>query len=138
MRTHGVPNFPDPSPGGGIQISGSSGIDPRSPAFQSAQKTCAKLLPGGGPGRAQVPVGRRLAMVKLAQCMRKHGLPTFPDPMATAPAPGTGIGLAFGGPGAFIAVPRSLTASPAFNQAAAACNFPGAGSGPHAKPVPAR
>ena len=66
-------------------------------------------------------------MVKLAECMRKHGLSTFPDPTATAPSPGAGFGLAFGSPGSFIAVPQSLMQSPAFDQAAAACDFPGAG-----------
>jgi hypothetical protein len=35
MRSHGVPNFPDPGPGGGIQIN--SGINPFSPAFKAAQ-----------------------------------------------------------------------------------------------------
>lgn len=58
MRSHGVTNFPDPqfgNNGGGISISihggNSSGLDPNSPTFQSAQQTCAKVLhlPGGGP-----------------------------------------------------------------------------------------
>jgi hypothetical protein len=47
MRQHGVPNFADPifhSSGQGISVaSGGRGIDPRSPAFQRAQKIC-------GPG----------------------------------------------------------------------------------------
>lgn len=47
MREHGVPNFPDPVitvHGDGIsQASGGGGVDPRSPAFQQAQKIC-----GGG------------------------------------------------------------------------------------------
>lgn len=49
MRAHGVANFPDPdTSGGGIgfKLSPSSGIDPRSPQFQNAQKTCSSLLPG--------------------------------------------------------------------------------------------
>jgi hypothetical protein len=45
MRQHGFPNFPDPtftSNGGGItESSGGGGINPRSPAFQQAQKICA-------------------------------------------------------------------------------------------------
>ena len=45
MRSHGVPNFPDPSGGGGIQIPVGSGINPRSPAFQSAQRSCASCCP---------------------------------------------------------------------------------------------
>jgi hypothetical protein len=137
MRSHGVPNFPDPGPGGGIQISSGSGINPQSPAFQSAQNACSKLLPGGGPLRGPVSESRKLAMLRLAECMRKHGLSTFPDPTSTAPAPGAGFGIAFGGPGSFIAVPQSLLQSPAFNQAAAVCNFPGAGRPGTAKRAPA-
>ena len=45
MRQHGVPDFPDPTihtSGHGIsQGSDGPGIDPRSPAFQQAQKICA-------------------------------------------------------------------------------------------------
>jgi len=40
MRTHGVPNFPDPLPGGGYEYSGS--INPNSPAFQRASNQCQK------------------------------------------------------------------------------------------------
>jgi hypothetical protein len=127
MRSHGVPSFPDPGSGGGIQISSGSGINPQSPAFQSAQNACSKLMPGPGSPRGSAPESRKLAMLRLAECMRKHGLSTFPDPTTTAPAPGAGFGIAFGAPGSFIAVPQSLIQSPAFNQAAAACNFPGAG-----------
>jgi hypothetical protein len=56
MRSHGLPKFPDPQFGAGgrvaLRIGSSSGIDPRSPQFQAAQKTCGSLLPGrikGGP-----------------------------------------------------------------------------------------
>jgi len=127
MRAHGVANFPDPSPGGGIQIGSGSGINPQSPAFQSAQSACSKLLPGGGPPRGPVSESRKLQMLRLAECMRRHGLGAFPDPTSNPPAPGAGLGIAFGGPGSFIAVPQSLIQSPGFNQAAAACGFPGAG-----------
>jgi hypothetical protein len=47
MRSHGVPNFPDPQPNGALRI---TGIDPNSPTFKSALQTCRKLLPGGGTG----------------------------------------------------------------------------------------
>lgn len=130
MRAHGVPNFPDPGGGGGIQVPAGSGINPQSPAFQSAQKACSRLLPGGGPGGGQeASETQKLAMLKLSECMRRHGVSTFPDPTTTAPAPGTGFALAFGRPGSFIAIPQSLVQSPGFNQAAAACNLPGAGPG---------
>lgn len=134
MRSHGVPNFPDPpSGGGGIQITPASGVNPQSPAFQSAQNACSKLMPGGGPGRGPVSETRKLAMLRLAECMRAHGLTTFPDPTSSPPSPGAGFGLAFGGPGSFLAVPRAMMNSPAFKQAAAECGFPG-GGGRGAKP----
>jgi len=59
MRSHGVPSFPDPefhSGGGGVRVrigGKGSGIDPNSPQFKAAQKTCQSNLPGpkgAGPG----------------------------------------------------------------------------------------
>ena len=49
MRSHGEPNFPDPSTNGNLLITRSSGIDPNSPQFQTAQKDCAQYFPGGAP-----------------------------------------------------------------------------------------
>jgi hypothetical protein len=137
MRSHGVPNFPDPGSGGGVQIPQGSAINPQSPAFQSAQNACSKLIPGSGPSRGHPSETRKLAMLKLAECMRSHGLSTFPDPTSSPPSPGSGLGLAFGGPGSFIAVPQALLRSPAFNQIATACNFPGFGRGGGPKAAPA-
>jgi hypothetical protein len=51
MRSHGVPNFPDPQFGqnGGIGVKiNAAGIDFNSPAFQNAQKECGSIL-GGAP-----------------------------------------------------------------------------------------
>jgi hypothetical protein len=128
MRAHGITDFPDPSgSGGGIQLP--AGINPQSPGFESAQKTCFKLLPGGGPTGGHASESQKRQMLAMSECMRRHGLSTFPDPVTTAPAPGTGFGLAFGAPGSFIAIPQALLNSPAFNQAAAACGLPGAGRG---------
>jgi hypothetical protein len=59
MRSHGVPNFPDPQfqsgPGGGfgIRLNG-AGINPNSPAFQAAQKACGSIF-GGAPTVAKAP-----------------------------------------------------------------------------------
>jgi hypothetical protein len=53
MRAHGLHDFPDPttSAGGGIQLSigggkKGSGLNPRSPIFQAAQKACESIMPG--------------------------------------------------------------------------------------------
>jgi hypothetical protein len=48
MRTHGVPDFPDPNKNGGF--SGSSTVNPQSPTFQNAQATCMQLAGLGGSG----------------------------------------------------------------------------------------
>jgi hypothetical protein len=58
MRAHGVPKFPDPVvSGAGIQltIKQGSGIEPNSPQFQAAQKTCQSLMPAGGPAAKGAP-----------------------------------------------------------------------------------
>jgi hypothetical protein len=132
MRAHGVPNFPDPGPGGGISIGSGSGINPASPAFQDAQKACGGG-PGGGPATGGFSESRKLALLHLSQCMRRHGFSSFPDPTSappSAPPAGGGGGLAFGGPGGFISVPGLMLHSPGFQQAAATCGFPGGGRPP--------
>ena len=43
MRSHGVPNFPDPTFAGGgmaLELRRDSGIDPNAPAFKAAQQAC--------------------------------------------------------------------------------------------------
>jgi hypothetical protein len=46
MRSHGLPNFPDPKANKeGISISSAHGLDPNSPQFQAAQKDCRSLVP---------------------------------------------------------------------------------------------
>ncbi|HEY2073351.1 MAG TPA: hypothetical protein VGG88_07240 [Gaiellaceae bacterium] len=80
MRKHGITNFPDPNSQGVISIHSGEGIDPQSPAFQSARTACDKLLPNGGqPTPAQI-AQQQQAMLKLSACMRAHGLKDFPDP----------------------------------------------------------
>ena len=77
MRSHGEPNFPDPNAQGVIS---SSSIDPSSPQFQQAMQACRKDLPNGGtPSPAQQAQMRQQALA-FSACMRKHGLPNFPDP----------------------------------------------------------
>ncbi len=78
MRTHGVPSFPDPESSAGIQIPVSLAQNP-SPAFKSAMHACKYLMPAGGS--PPVPsASQRAAAVKLAECMREHGVPNYPDP----------------------------------------------------------
>jgi hypothetical protein len=80
MRSHGVPKFPDPSSGGGINISPAMGVNPNSPVFQAAQRACQKLMPGAKSLSPAQQAKAQEQMLKFSACMRSHGLPSFPDP----------------------------------------------------------
>ena len=81
MRTHGVPDFPDPtvSPGGGVGFQ--VNLNQNGPAYQAAAQACQSLKPGGNQA-PQVSSKKLAAEVRWAQCIRTHGVPTFPDPNA--------------------------------------------------------
>ncbi len=130
MRAHGVQNFPDPgSADGGVQLSG-SGVNTRSRAFASGQSACQKLLPAGLPGPGGGSATRIAQGVRIATCIRAHGLRSFPDPTtappSTPPAPDETI---VGGPYGAFSLSGSMFESPAFRRAAAACRFPLPGRG---------
>jgi hypothetical protein len=52
MRAHGITDFPDPQPGGGIQATAKPGsdLDPNSPLYKAADNACKHYQPGGGKG----------------------------------------------------------------------------------------
>jgi hypothetical protein len=135
MRSHGLKNFPDPQAGGGgirVQISPSNGVNPSAPAFQSAQKDCQHLLPGGGPGNQKPSEQDKQQMLALANCMRAHGLTNFPDPTTTRPrvssgAPDKGQFLGINGLFFNLGAAGLDPQSPAFLRAAQVCHFPGVG-----------
>jgi hypothetical protein len=87
MRNHGLSSFPDPivhqSAGHtevGLKITPAiSG----SPAFKSAQNACMGFLPGPGANATETAAqirARRTKFLSFAQCMRAHGVSSFPDP----------------------------------------------------------
>jgi hypothetical protein len=83
MRSHGVPGYPDPqvsSSAGQIHVRLSPGsTNPNSPAFHAADQACHQLLPGGGAPGAE-SAQQHAQGVMFADCMRSHGVPSFPDP----------------------------------------------------------
>jgi len=136
MRSHGVPKFPDLTPGGGplgLQLA-RSGINLNAPAYQTASSACQKLMPAAKAAVGPTFAATKAQMVALAKCMRAHGLKTFPDPRTstatsgpgTPPPPGTSS-MSYSGPGGSVSlnIPDSLQQSPAFNHDAVACGFPG-------------
>jgi len=87
MRSHGISDFPDPTPnpsgpGGSFSWSGngrSDDLDPNNPRYQAANKNCQPLLPDGG--QLPTPSAKLLVEeVRMAACMRSPGVPNFPDP----------------------------------------------------------
>jgi hypothetical protein len=80
MRAHGLPNFPDPIAGGGLQFSLPSGMTPQSRAFAAAQAVCNYLVPAPPGGSGGPSPGQRAADLRFAHCMRSHGVPNYPDP----------------------------------------------------------
>jgi hypothetical protein len=136
MRSHGVPNFPDPKVStNGNEVKVAIGINPSisgNPQFKSAQQACSKLLPGGGPGSGpnhQISPQEQSHYLKAAACIRSHGIPNFPDPT-------------FSGGGVHIEHQGLNESSPAFKAAVQACEslIPGGlhgDRGTSARPAPA-
>jgi hypothetical protein len=80
IRSHGVPNFPDPSPTAGILgMIENSGVNPQSANFKAAVQACKKYEPGANLTPAQ-SAAQNAKGVEESQCMRSHGVPNFPDP----------------------------------------------------------
>jgi hypothetical protein len=128
MRSHGVPNFPDPNGQGVITFGSGNGIDPSSPQFESAQKACQKLMPKHAPPSPAQQAKMQAQALKFSACMRSHGVPKFPDPT-------------FSGGGVQMKIDSSSgldPSSPQFQSAQKACqvNLPGAKTGPGGGPAP--
>jgi hypothetical protein len=85
MRSHGVSDFPDPDSGGQVQkiTNAAQQLGVSDSRFNSATAACQALWPYQPPTQAQQR--QQLADdLKLARCMRSHGVPSFPDPTVTS------------------------------------------------------
>jgi len=105
MRSHGVPNFPDPDSSGGysltakgsLQGAGGASVDVNSSQAQAAYGDCRHLVPGG-PSISQLEQEEQEEqqqqakmlpeLLKFVQCMRSHGVPNFPAPGQSKPGAG--------------------------------------------------
>lgn len=107
MRTHGVPNFPDPGPSTNFTVSGAPVGGAANTPSGKAYNTCQYLLPNGSSSNNGSVTTQELSEgVALAQCLRTHGEPTFPDPTVV----NGGLNFAFTG-----------VDSPQFQAAVSAC-----------------
>ena len=124
MRAHGVTNFPDPSPGGGFKPN-SSVVS--TPAFQSAQAKCQDLLGGSAAFQTNPSRQTMTKLLRIATCMRAHGVHQFPDPLYSRPkqfTPGEYQEIT-DFDGATLLFPTSMNLqAPAYRQALTACGAP--------------
>ncbi len=82
MRSHGIPDFPDPGSNGQISKQAIIQLGVSGSRLQTAQRACQALWPYQAPTQAQQR--QELADdLKFAQCMRSHGVPEFPDPTSS-------------------------------------------------------
>jgi hypothetical protein len=91
MRSHGVPDFPDPDSNGSFNI----GNGPVTSQESAANHVCNHLLNVGTPLNAAQTQHALRQLVKYAQCMRSHGVPNFPDPQITSGGIGVPGGFTF-------------------------------------------
>lgn len=82
---------------------------------------------GGGalaPGLRTRPGKRAMKrMLKVSQCMRRHGISWFPSPTTSVPSSMAGIGMVSDVDGAILVIPSALVirSGPAYGQAGAVC-----------------
>jgi hypothetical protein len=82
MRTHGVPEYPAPANGQMQKITSGQQVGVSDATLGTARNACESLW----PYQALTPAQQQQELtedLKFAQCMRSHGLPAFPDPVAT-------------------------------------------------------
>jgi hypothetical protein len=79
MRSHGIPDFPDPGSNGAIN---SSSVKESDSQLNLAQNACQHLLPPSGGGLPSPAQQQQLLSqaLRYSRCMRSHGVPDFPDP----------------------------------------------------------
>src|SRR5712664_1148747 len=90
VRSHGVPNYPDPGSDGALPKGDAQQFGVSSSQLQSAESDCRNLYPAndgaiqqcettGDCPQAVVQQALNI-MREYAQCLRSHGVPHWPDP----------------------------------------------------------
>jgi hypothetical protein len=102
MRAHGVRDFPTATSNGQFNL---NGIDQSSPRFEAALAACGRLFQT--QDQAQQNAAALAQGVRYAQCMRAHGIPSFPDPTVSG---GTVSGQVSSGSGINLLSPQGTRA----------------------------
>jgi len=95
MRSHGVPNYPDPDRSGSLPKPDAHQFGVSNSQLQAAQQACQHLLPNMGGALSAESVQECMQADhcpqnlvqqvlneerRFAGCMRSHGVPNWPDP----------------------------------------------------------
>jgi hypothetical protein len=90
MRSHQVPDFPDPNGQGEFRLrpftvehgrtTPIEDLVATSPAFQAAERVCGSFGSAGRPVAATQEQQEFQKSLKAAACMRANGVPNYPDP----------------------------------------------------------
>jgi hypothetical protein len=81
MRSHGLPNWPDPTSNGVFDKSKLRQTGYGVSQVRSVEDgACNHLLPNGQPHGPTITAADRTDYLKAAACVRSHGFPDFPDP----------------------------------------------------------
>lgn len=118
-RTHGDPGLPDPGydpSDGRWHLPVAAGSAP-----ESTRQACQHLIPSVSAS-PPVPLAQFRQLVRLAQCIRQHGVPDWPDPDPDGSYP--------------LPPPLSQKKTPAAGRALSACQryIPSGGIDAHAAP----
>jgi signal transduction histidine kinase len=101
-----------------------NGAGPGPVGAQPVQSARAASSSAPLPGLTTPPSAATLAYWRtVAQCMRKDGVPRFPDPTTTFPSRPVGVGVLSDHDGALFAIPTATQESPQFRSAAVGCGF---------------
>jgi hypothetical protein len=85
VREHGVPNFPDPDSEGNLPALTQQELGVSKQTSLAAQHACESVLSRGTSTGTPQQRQQKLAFgLKVAECVRRHGYPTFPDPTGSS------------------------------------------------------
>jgi hypothetical protein len=121
IRQHGIPGYTDPvlTPSGTVYSDSRSFQDASAAVVDAVQQACGTLMGQANLNpQSEPPAPPQLvqAGVRVAGCLRSHGLPNVTDPTAQSQyTPGHGFGMTAG------EIPAGGKSSPQWQQAAHAC-----------------
>jgi hypothetical protein len=99
MRAHGMRSFPDPTSSGQVPKGSAQQFGVSAVQYQAAERACQHLIPNTGDTAEQqqelqcalggtcpqaVVQHWMSGLRRLAQCLRTHGEPNWPDPIITS------------------------------------------------------